>query len=250
MKNYSSMLEHQVEKYIRSGLTREEAIRRRESNSVASIKSKKIAEKPVAVYLYRKPCAGRALRATHAAQMSRLCFTALVTLTLAIGANAVVFSILNTFLLRPVMFLAERICTMIELAKDRSPSQSYATMWTCATGTRSFDGLTAYEMDPAGLDASGTPRARLVLRSSGNILTYSGTSRAGKVLSRQDGMDSTPVPLYRAELCILGEPFPWRRGSGGARSSDEWVFVHDSGSSTKGFRGSELFFAPTSGRRW
>ena len=51
--------------------------------------------------------------------------TAVVTLAMAIAANAVVFSVMNGFILRPVNVPEPHIRHTIERASDNSANQSY-----------------------------------------------------------------------------------------------------------------------------
>ncbi len=83
--------------------------------------------------------------------------TAVLTLALGIGANAVVFSVLNALVLRPVNVPQAQNLYEIERGKDRAPSNSYLDYIDLRDRNRSFDGLVAYEMAPAGLDINGNP---------------------------------------------------------------------------------------------
>src|SRR6202050_3952205 len=68
---------------------------------------------------------------------------AVLTLALAIGANAVVFGVLNALILRPLnvphpqnLFMVER-----EVGKGNTPQQSYPDYLDLRDRNRSFDGL-------------------------------------------------------------------------------------------------------------
>src|ERR1700679_3129673 len=87
--------------------------------------------------------------------------TAVLTLALAIGANAVVFSVLNALILHPLnvphadsLFMIERI-----YGSDSSPSQSYPDYRDLRDQNHSFEQLVTYDiMGGVGLDAgSGKP---------------------------------------------------------------------------------------------
>src|ERR1700760_2565573 len=74
--------------------------------------------------------------------------TAVLTLALAIGANAIVFSVLNALVLRPLnvphpdnLFMVERT-----YGADPTPSRSYLDYRDLRDMTRSFDSLITYDI--------------------------------------------------------------------------------------------------------
>jgi predicted permease len=92
---------------------------------------------------------------------------AVLTLALAIGANAVVFGILNAVILRPLNVPQAQDLFMIERTKG-SGNASYPDYQDLRDRNRSFDGLAAYNIDPAGLDTGENPTRVWVLEASGN----------------------------------------------------------------------------------
>ena len=83
-------------------------------------------------------------------------FTAVAVVTLAIGANAVVFSTLNGFILRPLdVPHAESLFQVRGTPNDLS--FSYADYLDLRERNRSFDGLAAYNLTQAGLDTGKNP---------------------------------------------------------------------------------------------
>src|SRR5580658_141820 len=70
--------------------------------------------------------------------------TAMVTLALGIGANAVVFSVLNALILRPVNVPNAESLYMVQ--RGHYPSQSYLDYIDLRDRNRSFDSLTAIEI--------------------------------------------------------------------------------------------------------
>ena len=98
--------------------------------------------------------------------------TAVLTLALAIGANAIVFSVLNALILRPLtvphpenLFMVERV-----YGADTTLSQSYLDYRDLRDMTRSFDSLIAYDIQGGvGLDTgSGNPIVVWPYMISGN----------------------------------------------------------------------------------
>jgi predicted permease len=97
-------------------------------------------------------------------------FTAVAVLTLAfgIGANTVVFSVLNALILRPLNVPQSQSLFMIERVQEGLPMQSYPDYVDLRDRTRSFDGVAAYDMAPAGFDANGKPSPVWLYETSGN----------------------------------------------------------------------------------
>lgn len=92
---------------------------------------------------------------------------AILTLGLAIGANAVVFGVLNGLILRPLNVPRAQDLLMIEREKGNG-SASYPDYLDLRDRNRSFDGLAAYNIDAAGLDTGGNPSRAWVEEVSGN----------------------------------------------------------------------------------
>lgn len=78
---------------------------------------------------------------------------ALVTLAMAIGANAVVFSVLNGFILRPLNVPDARSVYVIEHASDKTTNQSYPDYLDLLERNHSFDGLAAYGVNQVALNS-------------------------------------------------------------------------------------------------
>ena len=92
---------------------------------------------------------------------------AVVTLALAIGANAVVFSMLNGLVLRPLNVPRAQSLVTIEQA-DGAPMQSYPDYLDLRERNRSFDDLIAYQMTRAGLDTGRSAVPAWLYEASGN----------------------------------------------------------------------------------
>src|ERR1700757_3025707 len=82
-------------------------------------------------------------------------FTAIAVLTLAmaIGANAVVFSVLNALILHPLHLPNADSLYAIQRANEASCYQSYADYLDLRDRNHSFDALAAFNADQAGLDS-------------------------------------------------------------------------------------------------
>src|SRR6266700_724765 len=93
---------------------------------------------------------------------------AVLTLALGIGANAVVFSIMNAFLLHPLNVPQAESLYLIERGSEKAGNQSYLDYIDLRDRNRSFDGLVAYDVSQAGLDSGETASRAWVELVSGN----------------------------------------------------------------------------------
>ncbi|MBV8808917.1 MAG: ABC transporter permease [Acidobacteriaceae bacterium] len=94
--------------------------------------------------------------------------TAVITLTLAIGANAVVFGVLNGLILRPLNLPHPESLYGIERSDDDDPVQSYPDYLDLRDRNRSFESLAAYRIIEAGLDAGNNASRVFGYEVSGN----------------------------------------------------------------------------------
>ncbi len=94
--------------------------------------------------------------------------TAVLTLALAIGANAVVFGILNALILRPLNLPQPQSLYGIERVGEQLPVQSYPDYLDLRDRNRSFDSLAAYRITEAALDLGETPSRAFGFLVSGN----------------------------------------------------------------------------------
>ncbi|QNI30732.1 ABC transporter permease [Alloacidobacterium dinghuense] len=94
--------------------------------------------------------------------------TAIVTLALAIGANAVVFSVINGIILRPLNVPQAQNLYLIERASDKDTSQSYPDYIDFRERNRSFDDLAAFAIFEVALDTGRNPSLVWGEEASGN----------------------------------------------------------------------------------
>jgi predicted permease len=95
-------------------------------------------------------------------------FAAVLTLALAIGANAVVFSILNAFILRPLNVPHAETLFGLWRTQDKGMSESYPDYLDLRDRNHSFESLVAYNVDLAGLDTGDSPSRSWIEEASGN----------------------------------------------------------------------------------
>jgi predicted permease len=94
--------------------------------------------------------------------------TAVLSLALAIGANAVVFSVLNGLILRPLDVPSAQSLYGIEYASDKDASQSYPNYLDLRDRNRSFDGLASYAISEVALNTGEGPSRVWGVEASGN----------------------------------------------------------------------------------
>jgi len=99
---------------------------------------------------------------------------AVLTLALAIGANAVVFSVLNALILRPLNVPQPESLYTIEHGSDKSLVLSYPDYLDLRDRSRSFEGLAAYNNGQAGLDTGDNSTRAFVDEVTGNYFDVFG----------------------------------------------------------------------------
>jgi predicted permease len=93
---------------------------------------------------------------------------AVVTLAVAIGANAVVFGVLNALVLRPLNVPQAQSLYGIERGRDKAVNQSYPDYLDLRDRNHSFEDLAAYNVTSVGLDTGGNPSSAWILEVTGN----------------------------------------------------------------------------------
>ncbi len=91
-----------------------------------------------------------------------------LTLALAIGANAVVFAVMNALILNPQNVPQAKSLYSIERGTDGSSWQSYPDYLDLRERNRSFDGLAAFNPVAVGLDRGENPAKVWGYEASGN----------------------------------------------------------------------------------
>jgi predicted permease len=84
-------------------------------------------------------------------------FAAVLTLALAIGANAVVFGILNALILRPLKVPDPQSLYTVEHGPYKQQNTSYPDYLDLRDRNRSFEAITIYNIVSAGLDTGHNP---------------------------------------------------------------------------------------------
>jgi predicted permease len=99
---------------------------------------------------------------------------AVFTSALAIGANAVVFGVLNGLILRPLNVPNAESLYGIEHSNEHNMWESYPDYVDLRDRNRSFDGLAAFNIDQVGLDSGDNPSHAWIDTVTGNYFDVLG----------------------------------------------------------------------------
>jgi predicted permease len=175
--------------------------------------------------------------------------TAVLTLALAIGANAIVFSVLNALILRPLKVPHPETLFMLERAygSDTSPSESYPDYLDLRDRNRSFDSLVLYNiMGGVGLDTGhGNPSVVWPYTVSGNYFDALGVQPyLGRFIHASEEHGPNSMPEIVLSYALWHSHF---HGDPAAVGRTVQINKHPFtiiGVARPDFRGTELFFAP------
>ena len=95
-------------------------------------------------------------------------FTAVAVLTMAIGANAVVLTVLNALILHPLHVPQAESLYGIQHGNEASSYKSDPDYLDLRDRNRSFDDLAAYDAAQVGLDTGQDPSRVWIVLVSGN----------------------------------------------------------------------------------
>jgi predicted permease len=138
---------------------------------------------------------------------------AVATLALAIGANAVVFGVMNGLILRPLDVPQADSLYGIEHANEHSMYESYPDYLDLRDRNRSFDGLAGFTIDQVGFDTGENPSHAWIDVVSGNYFDVLGIQPyLGRVLHESDERGPNSAPYI-----VLGHSF-WQSRFQGDRN--------------------------------
>jgi predicted permease len=170
---------------------------------------------------------------------------AVVTLALGIGANAVVFSVLNALILRPVNVPQAQNLYTLERGKDLSAQHSYPDYLDLRDRNHSFDSVVAYTMTRAGLNTGGKASGTWLYEASGNYFDALGVQPyLGRFFHSSDehGPNSSPyIVLSYAYWKSHFQDDPSVVGRAVQLNKFPYTIL---GVAPPKFRGIELFFSP------
>jgi predicted permease len=170
---------------------------------------------------------------------------AVLTLALAIGANAVVFSVLNAFILRPLNVPNSESLYGIWRDADGTMYESYPDYVDMRDRNRSFEGLVAYTVSEAGLDTGENPSRIWLMESSGNYFDALGLQPyLGRVFHASDEHGPSSAPYVVLTYAYWQSHFQGDRGVVGRvvrLNKHPYTIV---GVGPPEFHGTLLFFNP------
>ena len=170
--------------------------------------------------------------------------TAVLTLAIGIGANAVVFSVLNALILKPLALPHAEQLMFLERMPVDSPNQSYLDYRDMRDQTSAFSGLAAYRMESGNLDTGKSPATIWFYEVSGNYFDVAGVQpHLGRFFHSADEHGPNSAPYV-----VLSYGY-WQSHFGGdPQIVGRTVQINRHpltviGVAPERFRGTELFFS-------
>jgi predicted permease len=169
--------------------------------------------------------------------------TAIVTLAVAIGANAVVFSVLNALVLRPLDLPGATRLYMID-ARDETLN-SYPDYLDLRDRTRNFDGMALYTMAKVGLDRGGDAEPLWIDETTGNYFDVLGVKPLlGSFFHASDDRGPNSNPYVVLSYSLWQTHFRGDASVVGRKISLNHHNFTIAGVSQPNLRGTELVYAP------
>ena len=170
--------------------------------------------------------------------------TAILTLALGIGANAVVFSVLNALVLRPVNVPHAQSLYMVQ--RFQFPSQSYPDYLDLRDKNRTFESMVMFSiMGPVGVDTGGNPSTAWPYLATGNYFDALGIQPyVGRFFHAADEQGANSAPYVVLSYTYWHGHFHDDAGVVGRTVEINKHQLTIIGVAPPAFRGTELFFAP------
>ncbi len=170
--------------------------------------------------------------------------TAIITLALGIGANAVVFSVLNAVVLRPLNVPNAQNLYMVQ--RFQFPSQSYLDYLDLRDRNRTFASLATYNIiGPVGVNTGGNPSTAWPYLASGNYFDALGIQPyLGRFYHADDERGKNRAPYVVLSYAYWHGHFHADAGVVGRTIEINKHLFTIIGVAPPAFRGTELFFAP------
>ena len=140
--------------------------------------------------------------------------TAILTLALGVGANVVVFGVLNALLLRPLNVAgADRLFQIVQKPQGYD-AQSYPDYLDYRARNATFSDMAAYRLDHAGMSIGGAAEKRWNYEVSGNYFDMLGVQpQLGRFFHASDEHGPNSAPYHRAQRRLLARAFQRRSPS-------------------------------------
>jgi predicted permease len=170
---------------------------------------------------------------------------AVLTLALAIGANAVVFAALNAVILRSLNVPRAESLYLFQHVSDYSAAQSYPDYLDLRDRNRSFDGLATYNITQAGLDTGDHPSRVWLYEASGNYFDVLGIQPyLGRFFHASDEHGPNSAPYIVLSYGYWHTHFQDDRGMLGRTVQVNKHPFTIIGVAPPGFHGTLMFFSP------
>ena len=169
--------------------------------------------------------------------------TAVLTLTLAIGANAVVFGVLNALILRPLNVPQAESLFIVQHGSDVG-AHSYPDYFDLRQRNRSFDDLAVFAISQSGLDTGKDPSNVWQYETSGNYFDVLRVQPyLGRFFHASDEHGPNSAPYVVLSYAYWHSHFQDDRGVVGrvVRLNKHPITIL--GVAPPGFQGTVLFFA-------
>ena len=193
-----SHIQHRADDLERSGLKRAEAERRALIEFGGQVRFKEECQEALGGNFIETALQDVRFSVRVLRKSPGFAIAAVLTLALAIGANAVVFGALNALILRPLNVPRAQSLYAIERGREHSIAQSYQSYpdyLDLRDRNRSFDGLALYTISQAGLDSGQNPARVWLYEVSGNYFDMLGLHPyLGRLIHASDehGPNSAP----------------------------------------------------------
>lgn len=163
-----SHIQHRADDLERAGLPRAEAERRARIEFGSQVRYKEESREAAGGMLMESLIQDVRFGLRMLRKSPGFTAVAIVTLAVAIGANAVVFGVLNALILRPLDVPHAESLWGLERGNDKAVNQSYPDYLDLRERNRSFEDLAAYNVTSVGLDTGNNPSSAWILEVTGN----------------------------------------------------------------------------------
>jgi predicted permease len=172
-------------------------------------------------------------------------FAAVATLALAIGANTVVFAVLNALVLRPLNVPDAKSIYIVGHAHSIWGYESYPNYLDLRDRNRSFEALAGDNITQAGLDTGKNPSQAFLIEASGNYFDVLGLQPyLGRLFHAADEHGPNSAPYVVLSYAGWQEHFEGDRGVVGRTvllNKHPFVII---GVAPPGFVGTFIAFSP------
>ncbi len=208
-----SHVQHRADDLERSGLPRAEAERRARIEFGGQVRYKEECREAAGGTLIESLLQDLRFSLRMLRKSPGFTAVAVVTLAVAIAANAVVFGVLNALILRPLNVPQAQSLYGLERGSDKAVNQSYPDYLDLRDRNRSFEDLAAYNVAAVGLDTGNNPSSAWILEVTGNYFDALGIQPyLGRFFHGSDEHGSNSAPYIVLTYAFWHSHFQDDRG--------------------------------------